>query len=305
VIPANIRLPENFSVSGTFNGGISNFKTNLDLKSSYGSAKAIAGMRSGKGKGSETFNADVRLNNFNVGRLIKQEAMLGRLSGTAKISGAGTDPKYMSARFSANASKAEVKGYAYRNVFLNGNLVKQNLNLTAKINDPNIRLNLKASSNIAGTYPALDMVMDVDSVNLQKINLYNEDLRFHGKIVAKLPSTNPDRLIGTVDASNLVIVSKGKRYQLDSISVKADAKGDQKDLVIKSEFLSGNISGKYNLTEIGNGITNEINKYFQVGDGRKLPVKNAQDFSFAFRICAPLPCCMAKIGSSAVVTAST
>lgn len=284
LIPANIRLPETFNLRGTFNGGISNFKTNVLLRSSYGSAAARATMRKGKRKGSEVFNADIRMDNFNVGRLIKQENNVGRVTATAKIAGSGTDPKYMSARFRAVARRAEVKGYTYSNLLLNGNIARQNLNVKARMDDPNIRFNLDAKANIASTYPAVNMILDVDSINLQKLHLYNQDLRFHGKIAANMPSTNPDRLIGTVDASNLIVATNGKRYQMDSVKVTASADGEQRDLRLRSEFLSANLSGKYKLTEVSNALINEVNKYFRVGDGRRLPVTASQNFSFALNV---------------------
>ncbi|MGB4776366.1 MAG: translocation/assembly module TamB domain-containing protein [Daejeonella sp.] len=283
-IPANIRLPETFNLKGDFNGSISSFKTNMQLSSTYGSAKAIAQMNSGKRKGAEVFNANVQLNDFNAGRLIKQEKNIGKITATAKVSGTGTNPKNMSAKFSGEAQKAELKGYAYRNLVFNGNIANQNVTAFAKINDRNIKLTLNAKANIKETYPAINFVLDVDSINFQKLKLYKEDLRFRGKIVANMPSTNPDRLIGTVDASNLLVVSKGKRYQLDSVSLAATIQNEEKDIRIRSEFLTANLTGQYKLTEIGNVFTNEINRYFKITDKQRLPVSSQPNFSFALKV---------------------
>ena len=51
LLPETIRVPENFSVSGKFNGGFSRFETVLDLNSSYGAARVSAGMQNGNKKG--------------------------------------------------------------------------------------------------------------------------------------------------------------------------------------------------------------------------------------------------------------
>lgn len=284
IIPSNIRLPQSFNLSGMFKGGMSDFNTNLLLRSDFGSARAIGGMRSGNRKGSEKFNGTIQLMNFHVGRLLKQDTIMGRVNATAKVSGTGLDPKYMSARFSAVAKSAELKGYNYKNLAFNGNITRQNVNMSAKMDDQNLRFNLNAKANIKNTYPAVNLVLDVDSLNLQKLKLYNEDIRFRGRIVANLPSTDPDRLIGTVKASNLLIAANGKLYQLDSVNVNAAVSGEEKDLRLRSEFLSANLTGKYNLTEIGNALTNEINQYFNLGDGKVLPVRKSQDFSFAMNV---------------------
>ncbi len=283
MIPATIRLPDSFNLVGAFSGMTSNFKTYMLLSSHYGSAKVMAQMN-GKYKGAETFNARMQFTDFNIGKLMKQEANLGHITANAQLAGTGTDPKYMSANFNAMVQSIELKGYNYKNTTFKGTLAKQNITAFAKMNDRNLAFNLNAKANIQGKYPSVNLTLDVDSANFQNLKLYKDDLRFCGKITANLPSTNPNRLIGNIDASNLLIVSKGKRYQLDSIHVAATATGDQKDLRIRSEFLSANLTGQYNLTEIGNVFTNEINKYFKIADGKQLPVATENHFTFGLKI---------------------
>lgn len=284
IIPANIRLPQSFNLSGTFKGGMSEFKTNLTLASSLGSANVAGGLNSGNRKGEEMFNGTVRLSNFHVGRFIKQEALVGRVNATGMVSGKGLDPKLMAAKFNAAASSIELKGYNYKNLALNGNIVRQNVSMKAKMNDRNIRFTLNGKVDIKEEYPAVNMVIDVDSLNLQKLKLYDEDFRFRGRIAVNMPSTNPDKLIGAITASNLFIAASGKRYKLDSVHVNAAVNGLEQDLRFRSEFLTANLTGNYKLTEIGNALTNEINKYFKIGEGKLLPVTSPQNFSFALNV---------------------
>lgn len=275
VIPPSIRLPQRFTLNGNFNGSADNFNTNLSLTSSIGSAKTIASMRG------NAYNATISMANFNLGRLIKQEATMGRFTGTAKINGAGFDPKTLHANYQVNAQKAEVYGYGYRNLVASGSYMRQILKTTASLNDPNARLNAAATANMRSEFPALTFTLNIDSANLQRLKLYNQDLRVHGKLVGDLPSTNPDRLIGTIDASDLIVAANGKRYQLDSIAVAATASGDERDLRVRSQVLTANVTGRYKLTELGNAFTNEINKYFQIGDIKTVRLTTPHNFTFA------------------------
>lgn len=275
IIPPSIRVPQNFTLTGNFNGSADNFKTNLSLTSSIGSAKTNATMRG------SAYNATFSMVNFNLGRLMKQEATMGRFTGSGKVTGSGFNPKTLRATYNVNAQKAELYGYGYRNLVASGSFANQNLVTTASLDDPNARLNLKAKANLRSEFPSVSFTLNVDSANLQALKLYNKDLRFHGKIVGDLPSTNPDRLIGTVDASDLIVAANGKRYQLDSIAMAATATGDQRDLRVRSQVLTGNLTGRYKLTEVGNAFTNEINKYFQIGDIKTVRLTKAHDFTFA------------------------
>src|SRR5690606_32331043 len=82
-IPPNIRIPENIKLKGKFKGGITNFSTDLDLFSSFGSAKAIATYNAAI-KGNESYKANVRIFNFDVGRMISNDS-LGRITLAANV----------------------------------------------------------------------------------------------------------------------------------------------------------------------------------------------------------------------------
>ena len=284
LIPETIRLPEEFSISGKFIGGFSSFETNMDLNSSYGAALISAGLQNGNQKGNEAFKATIELVDFDAGQLLKQDTILGRISGHAQVTGKGIDPKTMNSKFSMVTGSAEVKGYAYKNLILDGNIANRNLVLIVKMDDQNLKFNLDAKVNIENKYPAVNFTLNIDTLNLQKINLYDSDLRLHGKIVANLLSTNPDSLIGTLTASNLLVAANEKRYNLDSVNIYADVKGEQKNLVINSEVLTASLNGQYNLTEIGNALTNDINKYFKISDGQEIPVSKSQNFNFTLNV---------------------
>jgi hypothetical protein len=279
MIPDNITVPESFRLSGSFRGTMDNFSSNMVLRSSLGSVVAAGTMQG------ERFNARVGLTNLEAGRLLKQEAMLGRISGTATVQGSGFDPEKMNASFVVNAKRAEIKGYPYRDFSAVGTIANQALTVKGRINDPNIRLSLNAkATGIQKTYPAIRMTASVDSADLHALNLYPENFRFRGTVNANLPSTNPDSLVGTVETTNLLLALRGERYQLDTIHLIATANHDQRTLNLRSEVMSAELKGRYRLTEIGNVFTNQINKYFKIGDGRELPVSSTHHFTFAAHI---------------------
>jgi hypothetical protein len=73
-IPPNVSIPANMNLKGTFKGTMKNFNTKMNLRSSYGAVDLVAAMKSGKRKGSETYSANIKANNLNVGALTKATA---------------------------------------------------------------------------------------------------------------------------------------------------------------------------------------------------------------------------------------
>ncbi|MGV8878431.1 MAG: translocation/assembly module TamB domain-containing protein [Sphingobacteriaceae bacterium] len=261
-LPSSIRIPEFLSLNGIFKGSMANFNTNLRLRSSYGNVSAIATM-AGK-KGAEIYRAKINMVNFNVGRLIKQDSTLGRISMNATVDGRGLDIKTANAKFDGLIQQAQIKGYNYRNLKLKGDASKGDINAFASIADENIALDLKAKANMSKKYPDVNMVLNVDSINLQKLNFTKEDIRFHGKLSANVPTADPDYLNGNIQLTELAIARATGVIRLDTVSVISTATADSNTLKLRSEILRLDMSGKYKLTEVATALQATINKYYNV-----------------------------------------
>ncbi len=279
-LPSSVRIPEALALKGTFKGSIKNFNTNLALSSSYGNIHASAGMSSGSKKGSEVYTADVKMDNFNVGKLIKQEKTIGRLTLNAKVKGSGTSVKNANATLQGNVVRADVKGYVYRNLVLKVSAKNGLINADARMKDPNINYALDAKVNMNNKYPAINATLNLDSINLQRLHFASSELRLHGKIVANIPTADPDYLNGTVQITDLLVVQKAQRIQLDSISIASTANADSSTLKIKSQILSAKMAGKYKLTEVATALQATINKYYNTGTTTTKVKYSPQNFTF-------------------------
>jgi autotransporter translocation and assembly factor TamB len=80
-------LPASFNAKGTFKGTINNFSTDLILESSFGPAKLKA-LFDQRIKNKEKYNVKTELNNFDLGKLIKNNSF-GKITGNATIKGSG------------------------------------------------------------------------------------------------------------------------------------------------------------------------------------------------------------------------
>ncbi|RZL26081.1 MAG: translocation/assembly module TamB, partial [Pedobacter sp.] len=103
-LPPSIELPNVINAKGKFTGSMTDFNTNMNIQTDMGGAILTAAMKGPKGR--ESYKADVSLNNFNVGRLLKMQPKLGRVSVKANVAGTGLDPKKINAKFNARVLSA-------------------------------------------------------------------------------------------------------------------------------------------------------------------------------------------------------
>ncbi len=284
-IPSSIRIPDQFTLRGTFKGGITSFTTNMNMNSSFGSAYVNATLKNMSIKGRESYDAKISTSQFNLGKLIRKEDILGNVSFSGNIVGNGTDPKTATATFDGDIREVHYNEYTYHNLSVKGKANKGDIEVDAKALDPNISLDLHAIANMNGQYPKLNLTMNVDSINLQKLNLYEKDFRFQGQVNADLETADPDYLNGTIEIANAVIAVPGRRYRLDTISVVSVATAGEDSISLRSEFLSVDMKGQYNLTQIFPAVQGTINKYFNTIPGPVTAVKyEPQQVKFSARL---------------------
>lgn len=281
-LPPTIELPNVIDAKGTFKGSMADFNTNLNVQTDMGSATILAAMKGPKGK--ESYKANISLNNFNVGKLLKQQATIGRVTVKADLAGTGLDPKKINAKFNATILSAAYNKYNYRNLKLNGTYANQLVNIKGSMPDSNANFNLKAQINLAGKYPAVKADVDLKQVDLQKLNFSTTEFKVAGNIKANISTADVDYLNGDIFATSLQLVKEGRKFNVDTVEIKSVSTATSNSLLLKSELLSAKIDGKYQLSKLGSAIINQINKYYQFGEVVAIP---DQRFRFNINIYNP------------------
>jgi hypothetical protein len=268
-LPSNITLPNTINATGKFTGSMTNFNTGFNINTDMGSAKLLANMKGPKGR--ESYTANINLNNFNVGRLLKMEPDLGRITAKANVKGTGLDAKKASATINGQVISAYYNKYTYRNLNLSGTYKQQKLDLKSNMADSNVNFALTAHVDISGKYPAVKANADLKQIDLQKLNFSPAEFKLAGLIKADVQTADPDYLNGDITINGLQVVKEGQRFNVDTIIVHSEASTDHNLLTLKSEFLRAKIDGKYQLTNLGSAMINQINKYYQFGTVTKIP----------------------------------
>ena len=255
---ANFRLPDNLFIKGYFKGSVKDFTTDLSLKTNRGNVSVTGGMHPSK-----PYNVKAVADHLNLGYLLKQEKNVGIISLNANISGTGTDLKKANLKYAVRVLAAQVKGYDYRNLDLTGTLRNGVADINSVISDPNIAFNLDATADLKPKYPAVQMNLLLDTINLKALHLVTDTLSLHGHVIADIPVASIDSLNGTVAINDLNITSGLQSYTADSIGLVASATQQQKNIDLNiANVIRANMNGQYKLTEIAPALQSVINQYY-------------------------------------------
>ncbi|MCI0920114.1 translocation/assembly module TamB domain-containing protein [Sphingobacterium rhinopitheci] len=275
-----IQYPNSISLTGNFKGGLKGFDTNLKLVTEKGDA-SVNGYLNMAGKDT-TYDATVSIQNFNLGHFIKQDTVLGFISAEAKVKGTGLNPKTMVAEVAGNINRLEALGYNYNSINLDLNAQKGAIDGKVNSLDPNIKFDVDMAADMTAHYPKVYFNVNIDSVNLQNLNLMKDNLRYHGKIKGNFQTADLNHLNGEIIISESSIAYNKERYALDSISLIASADTNRNTIVLKSELINAHLVGKFMLTELSNAVQDVAKIYYNPNNDPPSIVKyENQNFEFS------------------------
>ena len=281
-IPSNLQLPANFSTKGTFKGTINNFNTNLNLTTSSGNAIVKGGLDR-RIKNRENYNFDASLDNFDLGRLLKNDS-IGKITLKTNIKGTGFNPKTANAIVNATVIKANFNHYSYQNLMVDGKINNGLFDATANIKDPNLKFDLVTSGNFKDKYPQGKIHLNVDIADLNKLNLHAGPLKIRGVLDADIQSANLDYLNGKASVHNLIIANEKEQYATDSINVVAVSTAEKNSVVLNSQFMDAEFVGKYRLSTLATSVKNSISNYYNLKSTSKNLPYDKQQLAFKVKL---------------------
>lgn len=284
-LPSSVSVPSALNLKGIFKGSMYNFNTRMTLRSSDGAVDLVASMKNGDKKGHEIYAANIKTNNLNVGALTKQPKTVGNITLAMNVKGISTNLKTANLQLSGNVASAYVKGYTYKNLVLKATAHDGNYTANMRMADPNIHFSMDGKADMNKKYPSVYATLNIDSVNLQKLNLSKAPMTIHGKLVADVPTADPNYLNANVKLTNLIVAQKKQVIRLDSLELKSTANADSSTLRLKSQMLSVHLAGKYKLPEMSEALQDLINKYYNItiANGKTKPKYSPENYTFNIR----------------------
>ncbi|HEY4149567.1 MAG TPA: hypothetical protein VGM41_11585, partial [Chitinophagaceae bacterium] len=263
-LPSNTSIPENLRLSGRLDGGTKEMNADLVLVSSSGTLMLKGYIHPLTDIKNAAYDLHLETQQLDVGYILQDPANFGTLTGVFYAKGKGTDPHTADGAIQGTISDVTLKGYDYHHLLFNAAIAAQKIKATAAAEDPNLRFHLDLHADIAHKYPALQMVLNVDTVNAYALHFVDSVVTYHGNITADFASIDPDALQGKLIVANSILVKAGNRLAVDSVQLLAGANDSGRFIHIDNEALAWRLSGQYKLTQLGDVFQQSIDPYFSL-----------------------------------------
>ncbi|HMK03521.1 MAG TPA: translocation/assembly module TamB domain-containing protein [Ferruginibacter sp.] len=263
-LPPEIRLPEKTYATGTLSGNANNLVMDLKLNGSYGLLTVKGFIRNIKDPQRSSYDLFLTTNNYDIGKLLSQDSVLGKVTGSFKLKGTGFDYKTMRSDITASVKELQYKDYNYKNAEIAANFNNGIIDSKGSINDSSLVLQYDIKANVQNEYPSVNGFVNVDTAQLQKLNLYNDTLNF--SLYANIQANNlrPRNLdINTrIDSINLQLGRD--RYQMDTVSLIATSSAGVDNIDFNSPFANLHANGAFDYDRVGDAVLQYVNHYYKV-----------------------------------------
>ncbi|WP_143308725.1 translocation/assembly module TamB domain-containing protein [Chitinophaga vietnamensis] len=258
-MPDTPRLPENMLITGSFNGGMKNITTQLQLKSDYASANINAKLVNITDSIHSSYDISIPYFRANPGVLM-YDTTLGWVSGSLKANGQGYTMKGMAAQAAVQLSEATYNGYTYNGVNVDANINKGAFRAAGQSSDSSLHTIFDISGTLGDTsLESLKANIDITKADLYATHWYTEPLSVSGLLNADFSSLEPQRIEGSALLTNWQIATKGHVAPLDTVSLLATYTYQQM-LELKSPLGPINAYGHLDYTKIGAALSQIISK---------------------------------------------
>lgn len=225
----------------------------------------------------------VDVKDLNVTALTKNK-QVGLISGKFDVQGEGFDVNTMYMKTKSDVAHIDLMGKSLNNIAIEGVLNKKRFTGDVVANDPNAKGTFKGVVDFSTKRLFADFAANIQYVNLKYFGINAGDTNsVSGVVNGKVSMTNLNDLDLDADINGLTLNSTKQKLSIPDSKLKAFFENGNRIVSVDAPgAVTGKISGRFDLEDIGNMITNSINKIL-VGNPPK-KTYNGQSFDFNFDV---------------------
>ncbi len=251
------------AVRGAVEGTFSDIGFDGDLKTGLGNLK-LKGNFVKDLNGTLDFDGHVETPLFKIGKILSNFNLFDEISMNADVKAVIKKTRLEQGKFKGNIAFVDFKGYRYRNINADVEGKQNEYSGKLAIDDPNGRLDVAGKALLAGINSQLDVEVDARGVNLSRMKLMpGPNNVFSLKMNASVVGNSLGNIAGRVSVNDISFVdNKGKKYNLNKLSVETDNSSSVQRLFLNSDFLHGSIVGQYDLKTLVPAVKGVLAKTF-------------------------------------------
>ncbi len=241
--------PQNVDVTARLRSGVGLVETNMLYRAPTGSRFMLTG--------------NVAAKNFNLRPFVGDSLGLGAVTLSTKVRVDGKGEQIDVEKFSLLIDSIEYNNYTYKGLAAEGFFVDSVMEAVAAYEDPYLSFDLLARSDLKDSLPLMHAELNLDRVNMFRLNLSPDSIIISSTIVADVRGQDPDQIEGKVVVRDTEVIKGAKSYTMDSLIMASTKEPNgRREISMISDFASANLSGVYLFKNLQNAIDQFASHYY-------------------------------------------
>ncbi|WP_162902773.1 translocation/assembly module TamB domain-containing protein [Taibaiella koreensis] len=265
--------------TGSFTGFINDFVAYGTLSSNLGNAKADINLKFPR-NAQPVYSGNLTTEDFDLGRLLRAD-VIGKVSVDAAVKGKGFDAATAAIDIEGTIKAADLNGYHYQNITVDGTLAAKKFDgkLTAK--DPNLDMDFDGKIDFSGERPLFQVDANIGHVNATALKLTKDSITAEGKMRLDFSGSNIDNFVGSASIYHINILRDSTRLNIDSLQLTShQAEDGTKVLTLNTNDVNATVSGRFSLLDLPGSAKMFLSYYLPQYVTRPEKVNEHQDIRF-------------------------
>lgn len=281
-LPNEVSKLGEMDFKGSFTGFITDFVAYGELSTAVG--QLITDVSFKNTNDIPSYTGSIALNNFNIGKLFTISENVQKTTLSAKIAGEGFTLETLDLTLDGNVKNIGLKGYAYKNIALEGKIKNQRFDGIAKVQDENIDFDFNGNIDLAGRLPIYNFVANINKAKLANLKLVNSvDSNVVISTTAELNMIGDqlDNLDGSIQLTNSFYRDSINTFFVKNIGLDAHRFSDTlRTLTLRSDILDLNMNGDFTFNDLVPSLTNFAIAYIPSARNEYVEQLNSENFTF-------------------------
>ncbi|KAA6328701.1 hypothetical protein EZS27_022429 [termite gut metagenome] len=276
---------KNISLRGSVLGSFTDFIVNGEFNTAFGNIKTDLKFFRDKEKSRIRYLSTVQSEDFDLGNFLNNKS-LGCTIFKLNINGKYGASQYPDLIIKGLIGQLEYGGYKYENITLTGACKSGELNGKIELNDKNGEMMMNGSFNSKRKTPEFYIHADIKNMCPDAFipNLKQKGARFSLKADADFSGTSVNEIEGKINIDSISFIGSEDTIFIKKCYLLATTLEKKKKLVINSDFLKGEIEGRYLYQTIPTTFINLLQGYVPALAPAKKNIAETSDFTFDLRI---------------------
>ncbi|HEY9113785.1 MAG TPA: translocation/assembly module TamB domain-containing protein [Bacteroidales bacterium] len=250
------------SIKGDFNGYYTDFVANLDIKSKEGNMAAEVAFKQERND-TINFTAMLQAQGITLGKILKQEDILGKVDVSLTARGRGISIDKMALNGNAFIQSIGFLGYQYKKIQLTADYRDNTVKGTINSKDKNFIIEGNAVVNLLKE-PEIFLKANISRVFLSEL-LGWQDREFGFSTIADIHivGIDPATMTGEVILDTATLFFENNLYKWNSFVLSKSIDSNQfQRISLNNDFIQAKLTGKYNVMTMPGQIIDLVNYYF-------------------------------------------